>query len=230
MRTFLPSASLVAILILVAVLLRSHNGAERKPAPPVQTVQPAPVPGNRLANGGFEDGMKGWHLWGPPESKAAGCTFITVPSELHSGGHQARLESRATTRFGILPDGPPLRVQPGERYRITAWVKAGADFKAEPGTPGVVLRATLFEFPGKDHPGGHLFVGAQGVAIGNPAPLADPAPPREWTKLEAVVEIPAGANHLVFFVFVWRASGTLSVDDVSLVRVPRSETLTPVLH
>ena len=174
--------------------------------------------------------MNGWRMWVPPESQAAGCSFSPMPSERLPGKMQAALESRDPARFGILPDTRGLRVVPGERYRLTAWVKADASFKAEPGTPGVVLRATLFEFPGKDFPGGHIFAGFKGVAIGDPTPLAGAPPPREWAKIEATIEIPDGVTHLIYFVFVWRASGRLWVDDVSIVRVPRSSPVTTAIR
>ena len=217
-----------SLTVLIVGFLLCRNGYLKGSKP--KSAHEGPALKNLLANGEFERAMADWKLFVPAESQAAGCNFTTVPEDRQGGRLKAQLTSATPARFGLFPDRLPMAVRYGDRYRLTAWVKADADFQVQAGTPGITLRATLFENPEKDFPGGHIFVGAKGVAIGNPALLAGSPPPREWTKIEATIKIPHGVNYLIFFVFVWRASGKLWVDDISMVKVDASTPLTPLLQ
>lgn len=175
---------------------------------------------NLLPDGSFEAGGKQWRLVVAADSNSAGCAFDVVNGQAHTGKWAALLSSKSAARFGICPTSPRfLHVRAGEHYRLTAWIKAGDDFQPEAGTAGVVIRATLFQAAGVDYKGGHIFIGLNGASQPEAAPLsAGQSVPKEWTKLESVIEIPQGVNGMTFFVFFRKASGKLWVDDVSLIR------------
>ncbi len=171
-----------------------------------------------IKNGDFELGTQNWNLFVPPESAGAGCEFSVEKAPAHSGLQAARLTATKKARFGISYYEPtPIPVKVGHHYRLTAWVKAGANFAIDSGTPGPVLRATLFDRHMKDVPGGHIFVGLSGVQRGDATQLSAATVSTDWTKIEGVVEIPEGAANMILFVFCWKTSGTLWVDDVSVV-------------
>ena len=181
-----------------------------------------------VQNGDFELGTANWNLFVPQESATAGCQFSVEDTAAHSGQKAARLRATQKARFGInYFQNLVLPIKVGHLYRLTAWVKAGADFATDPDTPGPVLRATLFDRQMKDVAGGHIFVGLQGVQRGDPSPLRGAPVPTNWTKIEGVVEIPPGTVTLILFVFCWKTSGTLWVDDVSVVEVDASGSPVP---
>jgi len=164
-----------------------------------------------------------WNLFVPQESEGAGCrlTFDKIGS--HSGKEAMRLTSLRMARFGIYADQPtPIQVKVGQRYRLTAWVRAGNNFAIEAGTPGLVLRATLFDRQRKDVPGGHIFVGLGGMRRGDATLLSTETVPTDWTKIEGVIEIPTGTTQMILFVFCWKSSGTIWVDDISVTEVGAS--------
>lgn len=164
-----------------------------------------------------------WNLFVPEESRSASCRFIFDKTETHSGNQSIQLTSLHLARFGIYADHlGPIEVKPGQRYRLTAWIKAGRNFAIEAGTPGLVLRATLFDRHLKDVPGGHVFVGLAGMRRGDATLLSSEPVPSVWTKVEGVIEIPAGTVHMILFVFCWKASGTIWLDDVSVTELGAS--------
>ncbi|HWZ94850.1 MAG TPA: hypothetical protein VNW30_06610 [Opitutaceae bacterium] len=178
------------------------------------------LPGqNLLSNSGFEKGSDDWRMFVARGSEHAGCEFNVVAGGAHAGKIAATLKSTNPARFGICPVRPPITVKAGERYRLSAWVKAGDDFQVEPGTAGVVIRATLFQAPWVDAKDGHVFISLNGVSQPDAVHLsAGQSVPKEWTKLEGVIQIPPGVTEMAYFIFCRKASGTLWVDDVSLTR------------
>lgn len=181
-----------------------------------------------VAQTGFERGDPPWALYVPAESDAAGCAFSIGKIDTHQGTSYAVLSAKRPTRLGLEPKANPLIVIPGEKYRLSAWVKAGPGWLAEAGLPGVVLRGTLRDVFQKELAFGHLFVGLKGVSR-DPAKLSGPPILPSWTKIEGVVEIPAGAAEMIPFVFVWNGAGQLFVDDISIDKVPADTPLTPSL-
>ncbi len=176
---------------------------------------------NLVLNGDFEKGADEWRLFSPAESKNAGCEFSVVAGQGRDGRHAAVLQSVNIGRYGIYPaEYMHITVKARERYKFVAWVKAGDNFHQEAGTPGVVMRATLFERPGVDYAPGHIFIGMNGVSQPSAAPLESGIVPKVWTKIEGVIEIPQGVTQMIFFVFCWKASGKFWVDDVSVTKLP----------
>ena len=93
-----------------------------------------------IDNPGFETGEAGYYLAVAGDSKDMKCRFAMDTTTFHSGKQSALLQADDFARFGIGPKVPCHPLSGGERYRVGVWVKPGADFKAMPGTPGVVLR------------------------------------------------------------------------------------------
>lgn len=177
----------------------------------------------------FETADPGWILFVPPESKPLGGSLHYSSAAAHSGARGAELAAEQPARVGLRPPGGPIPVVAGERYRLCVWVKGAADFAPEPGTPGVIVRATLFRRPGVDLAAGHAYVGFKGVARARCDALGESGTLPSWTPLEAVIEIPPEATALIPFVFLWRARGSLYVDDFTLERVDADVPLTPIL-
>jgi hypothetical protein len=133
-------------------------------------------------------------------------------------------------RFSLGPNAT-YPVVAGDLYRVGVWVKAGADFQLQPGSPGLVIR--LNETSSSSATGaGFTFVylgnvisqaGPPGFA---PLPVSASAP-TEWTHIEAVVKVPAGVDHLVPTLFFWKAKGSLYVDDFTLEKVDPTTTVSP---
>lgn len=169
-----------------------------------------------LRNSGFENGSVGWELYLKNGSNDGGVSFTADFSTAHTGRFSGKLTSRKFDRYGITSTSKNISVKPGDKYSVSAWVKTAGDFVVEPEYPGAVLRLTLFDKDGKDLPGGHFFVGPSGVSRGDIARVGSIGRTGEWKRISGMIEIPKGAAQAAFFFFVWRASGTIWVDDLSL--------------
>jgi hypothetical protein len=119
--------------------------------------------------------------------------------------------------------------------RVSAWIKAGEGFQAEPNTPGFVLRVTMFTDE-KDEGGGmapaqdsSFYLGLNGTAVRgqNTAPFVNQEIPSEWTKVEGVFETSSDATKMNVGIFIWKGTGSLLVDDVEVEAVPDSVPLSP---
>jgi hypothetical protein len=174
---------------------------------------------NLVANPGFEEGATGWTFFVPAESQGRNCHFDVVKDGAHSGAACARLTSDDFARFGIVSKG--IAVVPGEHYHIVLWIRRAEDAQVKPGTPGLLVRLGLSQGR-KDAPGGHLFI-TLGDRVARGAP-PDPVGtlPSEWTKIEAVVEIPPDVDNLALAVFSYYAKGALFIDDISMEKVDPS--------
>ncbi len=173
-----------------------------------------------LTNGGFENGTTGWTIFIPAESETKGCTFDVVATSPHSGASCAHLHSDDFGRFGI--GGNLIPVKSGEHYRVTAWVRAEIAAQVQPKTPGFVIRLNLLQGQ-VDAPGGHLYIEFGNTVSRGQAPTGSAASlPQEWTKVEAVVEIPAGVDSIGPSLFSWWVKGDFFVDDFSIQKVDAS--------
>ncbi|MGB8356023.1 MAG: carbohydrate binding domain-containing protein [Chthoniobacteraceae bacterium] len=179
-----------------------------------------------VSNGEFENGIAGWTVFVPAESKDKGCVFDTVNDAPHSGKSCARLQSTDFARFGVGA-GQGIPVQPGEHYRVTAWVRADPAAELHAKAPGFVIRLNL-RLGSADAAGGHLFI-SQGNLVSRDTPAESKTDlPKEWTKVEAVVEIPPGVDTMYPSFFSWWVKGTLFVDDFSIEKVDASTPATPL--
>jgi hypothetical protein len=179
-----------------------------------------------VTNGGFESGTTGWALFVPEESQGKNCRFDTVAESPHSGANCLRLQSDDFARFGI--GAPVFSVQPGDHYRVTAWVRADGAAQVRPKAPGFAIRLNLLQ-NNADAAGGHIYIQpGNAISRGN-APADSSAPlPTEWTKVEVVLEIPAGVDSVGPSLFSWWVNGSLFVDDFSIQKVDASVPVTPM--
>jgi hypothetical protein len=187
---------------------------------------------NLVSNPGFESGHAAYGLFIGPESSGDNCRFTISPDTFHSGQQSAIMQADDFARFSLCAQiSTPLVA--GDVYRVGVWVKAGADFQAQPGSPGVVLRLN----PSAGSPAvalstGFIFVYANAtISMAAPpgfGPLSVAAPDlTSWTHLEAVIKIRDGVDHYVPALFFWRAKGSLYVDDFSFQKVDAGTSLTP---
>lgn len=186
---------------------------------------------NIAINPGLESGTEGWRVFMAKESEGKGAGISADSTVYHSGKYSLRMFSPVDARYSVAPGLKLGTVSAGDRFRVSLWVRAGDDFVQKPGTPGFHIRGTLFESPGKDVDGGHYHFGFKGRALrGEPLALlgADPVP-KEWTEVSAVFAVPEGARRMNFNIFVERASGSLYVDDLVVVKAGADEPLTPLL-
>lgn len=192
-----------------------------------------------LAGGGMSAATEGagaavklrgesWIMFVPAESRTADCGVIEGVSDTPSHQPGVTLHSHALARFAIREAGAARPVRPGERYRVSVWVRPHADWRSDASTPGIVLRATLFAAPGIDAIGGHVFIGVGASSRGAPT-SAMHAPKRdEWTQVTGVLEIPPHTRFVQLFVFGWRSIGNFDVDRPVIERVDGSTAVTPL--
>lgn len=170
-----------------------------------------------------------WSLFVPVESAGAECAMHPDTVETPSKTPGLRMYSLTKARYAVSRDTTGIRVQQGERYRLSAWAKAGDDLTAEPGSPGLVLRGTLFSGENANARGGHLYIGTAGVARKDATKLFGKEMPREWMKIEAVIEIPEGVALLKLYAFCWYTQGTMHIADLRLEKVSPEIPATPLL-
>ena len=174
----------------------------------------------------------GWlEYWIPDQSQDKNCRFDVVADSPHSGVNCVRLQADDFARFCI--GGADFPVRSGEHYRVIAWVRADPAAQVRPkvvGSPqaaGFAVRLYLRQ-GNADAPGGHLFI-ALGNQVSRGAPTGSVTDlPKEWTKVEAVVEIPTGVDAVLPSFFAWWVKGPLFVDDFSVVKVDASTPLSPM--
>lgn len=203
---------------------------------PLQADATSPA-ANLVQNPGFEDGDSGYYQFVGGDSKAMNCRYSIDKAVFHTGTQSALMQADDFARAGLGPKAP-FQVAAGEHYRVGAWVKAGADYQAQPGSPGVVLRLNFLQ---KSADGSSLGASPAGlyfaylnstasVTTTPPmAPLKVTAPaPTAWTHIEVVVEVPAGVDVIAPVLFFWKAKGSLNIDDFSLEKVDASIPVTPL--
>ena len=182
---------------------------------------------NLISNPGFEDGGTGFGIFPAGDSKAMNCRLSIVTDVFHSGKQSALLQADDFARVSIGPKVPCHPISGGERYRVGVWVKPGADYQAQPGTPGVCLR--LNPSSGSTA-AGTIFINLDGSVSTGIAPLMAIKPlPADWTHLEAVLDIPSGIDCVGPVLFMWKAKGSLYVDDFTFEKVDPATPLSPVV-
>ncbi|WP_269537335.1 carbohydrate binding domain-containing protein [Cerasicoccus fimbriatus] len=185
---------------------------------------------NLLYNGDFEESESNWSLFAPGDASVSGCGWSITLEDPHGGTSAAVLTSPEAVRYGIVNYVKDQVFMPGQRYRVTAWVKAGEDFQPSVSSPGFLLRVTMFatEVGWDNATDGILYLGANDkVMRGKDISVFDgQVMPTEWTKLEAVFEASPDTAKMNVSLFVWEASGSFYVDDVSLELVDDSTPLT----
>ena len=201
--------------------------ADDSPAPAPSPSSPPSL--SLITNGDFEAGTDSWKKYIPPEFAALTCDFSTSQDNPHSGMKCAELTMSDVGRFCL--GNLPIPVEPGDRYRVTVWIRATADSQPPPNSPGFSFRL-IFRKTVNDNnlkwPGSFLQINPDSVvSFGNTQVLAKSIP-TDWTKMEAVIEIPPG----IFFAcpdLILIYKGPLFVDDVTFVKVDPSTPLNPIV-
>lgn len=182
-----------------------------------------------IPDNGFEQQV-GWRPLVPQESAGKGAAFSYTTENPRSGKYAAKLSAEGYARFGILnrSEYERIPVKPGERYRVSGWVRADKDTRVQGGTPGALIRVMLYGEDGKDASGGHYFIGFNNWVGRNLEPPQSLSLPTDWVPLEAVIEIPEGVTGALPNLFVWRTSGAVYFDDVVFEKVSAQTPPTPV--
>ncbi|HSI87367.1 MAG TPA: carbohydrate binding domain-containing protein, partial [Candidatus Methylacidiphilales bacterium] len=174
---------------------------------------------NLLLNGDFENGKSGWYLFAPAELKDI-TSYDVATEDPKEGANCGKLNSTSEARYAIT-NGPRNHVcKPGDRYRLSAWVRAGQDYTAAPKTPGLALRLSIYsQTEGYvDSKAGHFMLGLGNKAYfgKNILGLGTEPVPTTWTKVEGVLDLPEDAQKIAVAVFSWSGTGSLYIDDVQL--------------
>jgi Carbohydrate binding domain len=203
------------VLPVVAGLFLSLHGAQAE---------------NAVQNPGFESDKEGWKLFVAPGSEGSEAVFDVATDNPHAGSSAAKLSAVSAIRYGIYPMDM-VSVEPGEHYRVTAWVRFGDDAELKSEAPAAYLRATLFESPKVDisDPRGHMHIGLSGAMARNDEvdKLKVTELPKGWTKIEGVIEIPPSVTLMGLTLFDQGVSGSIYWDDVAIEKVDASTPLAP---
>lgn len=207
--------------------------AAAKPAPVAPKsgtaiTKPAEAAGDNLVtNGDFEDGKKAWSVFAPPDSQGGAPSLEVTGDDPHTGGACGVMSATSPVRFAAV-NFVTNKWTAGDRFRVSAWIKAGADYQPQSGTPGFMVRVTMFPPDGVTiAPQDGLFYVGLGKATKGPDTGAynDQTVPTTWTKVEGVFQVADGTDRLNVCAFIWKGSGNLYIDDFRLEPVDKSTPL-----
>jgi hypothetical protein len=177
-----------------------------------------------IPNGSFEDGLANWSPFIPGDSQDKNCRFTISQDSPHYGASCGLMQADNFARFGLAPANIPI--QPGGRYRIGVWLRGGPDLQLQSGTAGILIRLSFYQKK-RNSSAGPLFL-ALNNELTREGPDTDPSPiPKQWTRVEAVVDAPADADNVGPVLFFWYAKGSLYVDDFTIEKVDASVPVTP---
>jgi hypothetical protein len=175
-----------------------------------------------VPNGGFEEGSEGWTLFTPASSQSAEPALQIITSGARSGKKHLRLYSKTNARYAATPD--ILKVNGGQRYRVSVWVKTSPDLET---AVGPIVRVMFREdAPSKVETS--FYLDTNGRLSSGTAPLArlsEPLP-AQWRKIEAVMQAPAKATSAGMALFAWNTRGSVDFDDFTMEKVSSSTPLT----
>ena len=188
---------------------------------------------NLVQNPGFETGEEGWVLGIPPEHEGSAATWAIDSADPHSGASVAVMKTDEPIRWSIATK-KAWPVNPGEKYRVMAWVKLGEDAKMTNHDARAYIRLTLLDSSSKlaiSDPQGHLHIGLSGDVARNQSvfKLRVPELSVGWQKIEGVVEIPPETVFAGLNLFVHGVTGTIHWDDASLELVSDTTPLSKVV-
>ncbi|CAN5795008.1 hypothetical protein BH09VER1_BH09VER1_19400 [soil metagenome] len=183
-----------------------------------------PAGENLVANGDFENDKVGWSVFSPPDSLGGMPTLDVAGDGPHGGSASGAMSCTSPVRFAIVNFVNGTWTE-GDRFRVSAWVRASSDYQPQSGTPGFMVRVTMFPHEGSSiAPEDGLFYLGLNKATKGPdtGGYNDQGVPTTWTKVEGVFQIPAGTARLNVCGFIWKGSGTLFFDDFRLEPVDKS--------
>jgi hypothetical protein len=189
----LRHAASVLLLSFVAI---STTVAQNKTA---TTSAPA-GPTNLARNPDFElmaqDNIQSWE----PLVVGAPAEMSVDTTEKHGGKQSVRLSAKEVTRSYV--HGSPIQVAPGEKLKISAWVKA----KDVPADQGTVIAIAAFS----RGEGTKVSVAKVGTA------KVGPDAPKDWQHIAGTVEVPDDCNTLRLRLGFSYSFGTAWWDDVTV--------------
>lgn len=177
---------------------------------------------NIVRDPGFEEDTTGWNApYIPNDSLDRNCTFEVVTESPHSGKACARLSSGDNGRIAISPKGTPIPVEPGEKFKVSLWIKAGKNFEGQNNQSGMLLRMDMMN--GRDSVG-IVTIDWKGQSRllspqDSPKDFVTEPLPIQWTKMEAEFVVPADTTSMRPAVFLWRGTGEFFIDDFVVERI-----------
>jgi hypothetical protein len=197
--------SIVMTLLLICVWIPWGAYAQQRD----DAVKPAPD--NLVTNASFEEDMAGWRISFPGEGKT-----VAIDGVHASDGHHSVQLTKAVagSSIGVSQD---IKVEVGQLYRVEAWVRV-ENLQKDPssGLGSAMLRVQ--------------FRGAQG-AIGRHAEVhLREDTDGEWVRLSDEFAIPEGTNSIFLDLFLFRATGNVWWDGVSLMAIDEESAATKDLE
>ncbi|HEY5751649.1 MAG TPA: carbohydrate binding domain-containing protein [Chthoniobacterales bacterium] len=147
-----------------------------------------------LPNGSFEEGGDGWD-W-PDKAKVA-----VVKSSARTGIASLQISTAAPNSARV--DGPRFPVTPGNAYRVGLWVRT-----VHPGP-------ATFEFR-------FYTINNDPVKAEKSAPVAFPAQPGSWQKLQITVTAPPDSYTGAIFITAGSAESEFLIDDATVEEMGKS--------
>ena len=184
---------------------------------------------NIVVNPGLEDDIEGWTLYVPDVAADKNATMSVSPEAAHSGSNGLVMSCPESIRYSVGPRSKGgNKASPGERFRVSAWVRAGKEFVQNPKTPGFYIRVTLHSAPGVPVTGGHLYFGLDNHASRGEPRLGTTEVPKTWTRISAIFEVPEETTTMNLNLMVNDGAGDFYIDDLLLEKVPSTTPLTPL--
>jgi hypothetical protein len=194
---------------------------------------PAALADNAIENPGFEAGKEKWGPFIPSESQGIQLKWDVSATEPHGGTMAAEMASGEAARWVLTPS-ERIPVNPGEKYRVTAWVRFGEGAQLVGNAPAAYVRLVLSDAAKQDIPDPmlHLHLGLAGDVVRSTAIARINVPdlPTGWQKIEGVIEVPPDVALIGLNLVVHGVVGTTYWDDVSFELVPAETPLSPVLE
>ena len=190
---------------------------------------------NLVSNAGFEQEFEGWKVFLPGNAEYEPLVCEIVSSNPHEGASAVVMNSTVPLRWALTMKDP-ISVEPGDKFRIEAWVRVDPNATIEPKLPGLYasywFADSAWEQIGKEDPSspGTFFGLWDGMARWDDLKnLAPDKLPGKWTKISAVVQAPPDAKLLKFSINVWGITGKVYWDDISVERVDAFTLVTKTL-
>jgi len=174
---------------------------------------------NGVANPGFEAGLSHWS-----EALNQGLDVGVVVSPTHSGTYALAFTNPHTSTLTAGFASKPMPVDPGQRYRLSAWFLSSIGYVTIPsGTPPLMQMEIWQTFQA----GNGLYVqwlDGDGTVLGQPqlvAPLHTEA--TRWRLIRGEITAPAQARQARALLGARISDQTLWVDDVAFVPSPEPD-------
>lgn len=170
-------------------------------APAIPAAHARNLAGNAAFQAPRPDGAPAGWIWFFPAASSGlvradeGAVTLS-PGETPGGGAALRISSDKPVRCSLQQSDLPIA--PGQRLRFSVWMK-GRDLENAPDRGGW---ARLIFGNRRDR-------SLQATLDASTTYLKSPAADFAWTRLQAEVPVPAGADRLTLDLFLWKSRGTV---------------------